>query len=365
MHTHIEKLVIQNFRNFENQYVNFDSYINCIFGNNGNGKTNILEAIYLLINRRSFRKNSNFAQFLNYDLDETNFNLQILFQQDSERQTLAVKHDGPSIVTYSRNGKIDKSKSDLVTIFINPFDAYEFFNTPKKRREWIDDHLSYIDPIYKRELRTYTQALRQKNILLQKKSYDYEGQIRVLNLQLAQSIILISNKREVFLDELKQYYFNTFKQIFDIECELGVELESSVPKMSLEKTENYLNQALEKESIIGKSQYGIHKDNYLIFFNGLNAIDYCSVGQQKMTYFSLIFAYIKHFRYKCNTFPIVLMDDISGELDENRWNKLISYLESLNLQVIITTANKKFKEKLVKLNSVKLLNVTEGNIEDI
>jgi DNA replication and repair protein RecF len=59
------------------------------------------------------------------------------------------------------------------------------------------------------------------------------------------------------------------------------------------------------------------------------------------------------------------MDDISGELDENRWNKLISYLESLNLQVIITTANKKFKEKLVKLNSVKLLNVTEGNIEDI
>jgi DNA replication and repair protein RecF len=182
---------------------------------------------------------------------------------------------------------------------------------------------------------------------------------------LAANIVVITNSRVKFLDDLKKYYSDTFKKIFDESCQLNFVLESSVAKNSIENTLKFLNNNIEKELIIGKTQYGIHKDNYLVFFNGLNAIDYCSIGQQKMSYFSLIFAYIELFRYKCSTFPMILMDDISGELDDNRWNKLITHLYDLSMQVIITTANIKFKEKLLNLNKVKILNVVNGTIKNL
>lgn len=365
MQIYLEKLIIENFRNIQSAHINFDLSINCIFGNNGNGKTNILEAIHLLINRKSFRKNSSYPQFINYDVDENYFSLQSLFNFDQQKETYSVKHFSTKEIQYSHNGKIQNSKPQIKTIFINPFDAYEFFNTPKKRRDWFDEHLSKIDSHYKKILKRYNQIIKQKNVLLFKKPNSFKKQILALNQELAINIITITKMRLDFLEELKEYYSDTFKKIFDIECELRFVLESSIDQKNSGTTLEFLNDALEKEIIMGKAQYGIHKDNYLVFFNGLNAIDYCSVGQQKMSYFSLIFAYIQLFRYKCNTFPMILMDDISGELDDTRWDKLISYLDSLNLQVIITTANIKFKEKLLDLTKVNLLNVVNGDIENL
>ncbi len=363
MQGYLEKLIIENFRNIEKEEISFDLAINCIFGNNGNGKTNIIEAIYLLINRKSFRKNSSYPQFLNYDVDGSIFSIQSLFTMDNYKETFSVRHFSPKEIQYTHNGKIDKSKIKITSIFINPFDAYEFFNTPKKRRDWFDEHLSKIDKNYKQSLKRYNQSVKQKNILLYQKPINFRKQVEALNIELATNIIEITKSRVSFLEDLKKYYSNTFKRIFDIDCELNFILESSAPQKNREQTLEFLNNAIEKESIIGKTQYGVHKDNYLIFFNGLNAIDYCSIGQQKMSYFSLIFAYIEHFRYKCNTFPMILMDDISGELDDTRWDKLISYLDDLKLQVIITTANIKFKEKLLNLKAVNLLNIVNGRVK--
>jgi len=365
MQAYLEKIIIENFRNIQTEQITFDPGINCIFGNNGNGKTNILEAIYLLVNRKSFRKNSSYPQFLNYDVDESYFSLQSLFILNSNKQTFSVKHLSPKSVQYSHNGKIENKKPDIKSIFINPFDAYEFFNTPKKRRDWFDEHLSKIDSQYKKTLKRYNLTLKQKNVLIFKKPNSYEKQIKALNHELATNIVLITQMRVKFLEELKKYYSDTFKKIFDETCNLSFVLESSVAKNSIESTLEFLNNNIQKELLIGKSQYGIHKDNYLVFFNGLNAIDYCSIGQQKMSYFSLIFAYIELFRYKSSTFPMILMDDISGELDDDRWDKLITHLYDLNLQVIITTANIKFKEKLLNLSKVKILNVVNGNVENL
>ncbi len=363
MHTFIEKIAINNFRNIINENISFKKNINCIFGNNGNGKTNILEAIYFLLNKRSFRKNSSFPQFLNYDVDESNFSIQLLFTLEHEQHSFSCRYNSIKESIYSFDGKLSKFKSHLTTILINPFDAYEFFNTPKKRRDWFDEHLSKLDKNYSSILKRYQKGLRHKNILLQQQqTAENRKQVIAINVELAKNIKILTKKRIEFLNDLKKYYYDTFKSIFDIDCELEIKLEPSIPLNYLENIEDFLNNAIEKEFIVGKSLYGSHKDNYHLFFNGLNAIDYCSIGQQKMSYFSLIFAYIKLFRYKCNTFPIILMDDISGELDENRWDKLISYLDSLNLQVIITTANKKFKEKLQNLEQVNLLNIANGTV---
>ena len=123
-----------------------------------------------------------------------------------------------------------------------------------------------------------------------------------------------------------------------------------------------LNKNRELDIISGRTSYGVHKDDYVLLFDGLNSFDYCSLGQQKMSFLSLIFAYIELFRYKFNSNPIVLIDDVSGELDKKRWGSLIEYLKSRQFQVFITTANENFKTELEKLHNSKNILVSEGQI---
>ena len=110
------------------------------------------------------------------------------------------------------------------------------------------------------------------------------------------------------------------------------------------------------------TQWTILKDDYECRLNSYNSFDYSSLGQQKMSYLSLIFAYLELFRYKMYSYPIVLIDDISGELDETRWTCLIHFLERQMFQVLITTANVNFKQALRKITHIKMLNVKSGNL---
>ena len=97
---------------------------------------------------------------------------------------------------------------------------------------------------------------------------------------------------------------------------------------------------------MGSNSRRSQKDDFIIEINGANSVEFASLGQQKMTYISLLFAYIELFRYKFKSFPIVLIDDVSGELDEIRLKNLIEYLHQTSTQVLITTANKAFMENL-------------------
>ena len=108
------------------------------------------------------------------------------------------------------------------------------------------------------------------------------------------------------------------------------------------------------------TQVGIHRDDFIFSFDGLNAFEFCSLGQQKMAFLSLIFAYIELFRYKFSSYPIVLMDDVSGELDSQRWKNLIEYLETKSFQVLITTANENFGKELELIPDSKKFYIEHG-----
>jgi DNA replication and repair protein RecF len=111
------------------------------------------------------------------------------------------------------------------------------------------------------------------------------------------------------------------------------------------------------------TQVGIHRDDFIFSFNGLNAFEFCSLGQQKMAFLSLIFAYIELFRYKFSSYPIVLIDDVSGELDSRRWKNLIEYLETKNFQVLITTANENFGKELERIPNSKKFFIEHGGLK--
>jgi DNA replication and repair protein RecF len=358
----LKKLQLVNFRNLGKDVVEFSKGINCIFGDNGNGKTNLLEAIYFLANRKSFRKNTSFQQIISVECEKPEIIFSSIFERDQNLISFTGKVDNLKSEWFLNNKSV-KKKIGLKTIFINPFDSFSFHTTSSFRRNWIDTHLSYLSKEYKTVLTKFNTALRFRNNLLKKRPTNYRQQIEAIDPQFSEHSFKIIQMRKAFLEELKEYCMLTFKIIFDESHELSIELDSKFNGHSQDQILEYYKNSVQKDEIIGHTRTGIHRDDYVFHFDGYNSYEYCSLGQQKMSFLSLLFAYIELFRYKFNSYPMVLFDDVSGELDGRRWNNLIAYLQAKKFQVLITTANENFKKELEKIEEAKKIFINDGVIK--
>lgn len=360
----VKKIQLKNFRNLEEQIIEFSEGINCIFGNNGNGKTNILEALYFIIKRKSFRKNTSYPQILSVDGDNTEINFQSLFTDKVQQQDLSYSgkiNENGSV--WHLNGKSTNKKLNCGLVFINPFDSQGFHNQSSIRRAWMDEYIGQISKDYKKMLTRHNKSLRFRNKLLASKPSMYQNQIKAIDEEMYLSSVSLTQYRQQFVEEISPLIGKTFNELFSEEHHLEILLDTKI--VSLEK--KFYMELCEKNRIkdeaLGYTYYGIHKDDYVLLFDGLNSFDFCSLGQQKMSYLSLLFAYIQLFRYKFNSFPIVMMDDVSGELDEIRWQRLVEYLSNKKFQVLVTTANDGFRKTLESIEEVLEMKVTSGVVE--
>ena len=360
----LKKIQVTNFRNLSNDIVEFSDKINCIFGQNGGGKTNLLEAIYYLSNKKSFKKNTGFPQLLSMDCEKPEIIFNSLIHLNNEDSTLTSKLMPTTNEWYLNNKKIKKVEG-FNSVFINPFDSFLFHSSATFRRTWVDNYLSILDKEYKKTLSNYNKLLRMRNSLLKKKPNDYLGQFSSTTKQFAEYSYYLVHRREIFFEEIRSYCGKTFKEIFSEDHDLKIVQESKFLSKNSTEIENYFIENQQKDSIIGHIHYGVHRDDYHFIFDGINSFEYCSLGQQKMSYLSLIFAYIELFRYKYSLYPIVLIDDVSGELDSVRWHNLISYLKRKDFQVMITTANENFKEELELIEDSKKVYVKSGELSMI
>lgn len=360
----IHKMQVQNFRNLMPTIIDFGPGLNCIIGENGNGKTNILEAVYLLATKKSFRKNTNFPQFLSLDGGKPQIILTSVFKSKKESPLNISSKMKLGQTEWFVDGKGVKRRPLVPIVFINPFDSYNFHNQSSFRRNWVDTYLSQLDKEYKAFLSKAQSSLRFRNSLLSKKPSKFREQIRAIDYELAKYSKLLIDKRLSFLNEIDKYSSKTFTEVFSEEHSLKIVLDSKFSSFSEEQIFNALQVGLKKDEIIGFTKYGVHKDDYLLLFDGLNSFEYCSLGQQKMSYLSLLFAYIELFRYKFDSYPIVLIDDVSGELDKIRWQRLVQYLKTKEFQVLITTANENFKRELEKIEGAKRIKVILGEIKN-
>ena len=358
----LDKLKIKNFRNLEDDVVPFNSGINCIFGENGNGKTNLLEAIYVITERKSFRKNTAFPQFININGDVPEILFQTKFKDTKDHE---YAYSGKLHIQkneYFFNGKTVHKKPQVQSAFISPFDSLLFHSTPVFRRQWFDRNLSAIDPHYRKCLRDYNQALKMRNTLLFTKSTDFLGQLKAIDGEMAQYAFLILQKRTQFIGQLKNFFVETFHQLFSQNHKMEVKIQTKFGGLSVEEIYIAMQNQREKDLLSGRTNYGVHRDDYMLLFDGLNAFEVCSLGQQKMSFLGLSFAYIELFKYKLGVYPIVLIDDVSGELDRKRWNNLIQYICIKEFQTFITTANEDFKMELERIEGIKKLSIHQGRI---
>lgn len=358
----ILKLQVNNFRNLDNQIIQFSPKINCILGENGNGKTNILEAIYVISSKKSFRKNQSFPQFLSVDCEKPEIIFSSVFIDFENNPFSYSSRMTAEEMSYFQNGKPIKKRIDIKTVFINPFDSYGFHTNPSDRRDWIDKYLSLLDEAYKKTLSRYQTLLKFRNTLLSKRPPKYIEQIRATLDDFSLLSFELTQKRLRFLSELGPYMGQAFKELFLEVHDLKITLDSRLGNLTLNDIKILFDKQLEKDVERGITSYGPHKDDYVLLFDNFNSFDFCSLGQQKMSYLSLLFAYIELFRYKYSSYPIVLIDDVSGELDQHRWRRLVEYLERSQFQVLVTTANEKFKEELERIEGANKIHIKNGSI---
>jgi DNA replication and repair protein RecF len=362
----LEKIQLTNFRNLNSDIVSFSPSINCIFGGNGNGKTNLLEGVHFSLLGKSFRKGSAFSQILSINSERSEIQYRLLLNQKDQNSD-----DSPISLT----GKVDaiggskflngspfKGKAELSAVFVGPFDSYNFHQLAKFRRHWFDHHLGMIDSSYKSLLRDYQNALRFRNGLLKKKPSQHREQIEAIDPKVAELTLELVKTKKRLLGEINQYCNSTFQKLFSEKHQLIINLESQFSSSSYDEIIVALKENIPVDEVRGHTTIGVHRDDYLFLFDDFNSYDFCSLGQQKMSYLSLIFAYIELFRYKCGSYPVVLIDDVSGELDRSRWHQLVDYLKSSRFQVLITTANEDFLEELQKIVDATMIEISDGRV---
>lgn len=357
----VRKLQVQNFRNLDSNVFNFVPGINCIFGQNGNGKTNLLEAIHLLTNKKSFRKNTSYSQMINIEGGNAEIILQSVFEKDDDSLAYSLRMKEGQEERYLNNA-LEKSKTPSTSVFINPFDSYNFHTSSTFRRHWMDSHISLTDREYKQVLGRFQKSMRFRNSILGMGGKNASSQLRAIDEQVSDYSAFITQRRFEFLNELNRHITPTFRAIFAEEHQLQLDLDSQFLHWDAKKIYDFYRHQEITDIKAQVTQVGVHRDDYIFNFDGLNAFEFCSLGQQKMGFLSLIFAYIELFRYKFSSYPIVLIDDVSGELDSQRWKNLIQYLETKKFQVLITTANENFGKELEQIPNSKKLFIDQGKL---
>lgn len=360
MSSYLESIKVENFRNLNNQSIEFNHRINCIFGDNGNGKTNLLEAVYFLLNRKSFKKNINFRNLLSVDASESEIRLWGAYKLDKEKISLTGRVNLENSEWWVDGEK--RVKNWHFSVAINPFDASNFSSSFTHRRDWFETVFCSLDVGFKKKLSLFRKIYKQRNFLLKNKPYDYKSQLNFFDDEYCRVSSELSAQKRLMVQELNPVLKSIFNEIFFEENIIQLEVLAPSAHFEYEALSKKLAENREKEEIIGTTLSGSHKDDYIIKFDGYNAFEYCSLGQLKMAYLSILFAYINLFRYKFGVFPIVFIDDVSGELDRHRWKRLVRYLDCCEYQVFISTANEKFREELSALSSAKYITLVNGEI---
>ncbi len=359
----ISKIKLTNFRNYVNQTFKFSENKNIIIGNNGVGKTNIVEAIYYLSLTKSFRNNMD----------------KVLINKNSEfftiEGTIKDKITNDYKITYNNSKKkvfINKNQirkfSDYISkinvICYSSEDLKLIKDSPSVHRQLINMEISQIDNNYLKKLSIYNKILKQRNAYLKKLNvnnvYNKEF-LYVLTEKLIEYGLIINKTRKKFIDKINEYLNDYY---FSITKKKGLNLRyiSDFNNLTKEELKNKYNKCLSKDVNYGNTSLGIHLDDFIFYINDTIAKDFLSEGQQKNAIISFKLSEIKLIREEKNIKPILILDDLFGELDSDKISKIFTHLKQ-DMQIFITTTDLNKLDKKI-LNGSKIFNINNEKIKE-
>jgi DNA replication and repair protein RecF len=361
----LTKLAVLNYKNIAEASLDFCAGINCFIGNNGVGKTNVLDAIYYL----SFCKShTNAIDSQNIKHDEGFLMLQGNYKNQEQEEEIYVGLKRGQKKLFKRNKNAYDRMSDHIglvpLVLVSPNDAILIDGGSDERRKFIDGVLSQYDKKYLDNLLRYNYLLLQRNALLKSSTVE-ETMYEVCEMQMAHLAQYIYAQRNQFIAQFLPVFQQYYAAIADASEEVRISYKSHLEEGDLT---NQLKQSRTKDAILGFTTKGIHKDELELYLGDYFVKRVGSQGQNKTFLVALKLAQFEFLKqvHACN--PILLLDDIFDKLDANRVSKIIQMVSGDNFgQIFITDTNREhlvgILHQLPQENRVFLVNETGINKE--
>ena len=403
----INSIILENFRNYKNLELDFDDSRNIIVGENAQGKTNLVEAIYLTAFARSFRT-SNSSDLIMFGESRARVSTDITSEDIDKNINIIIRSDGKKMI--KKDGKVISKTTELlnniVVIIFSPDDLRIIKDSPDRRRSFINRELSQMRPRYYEVLKRYNDALRQKNALLKgyfnikKKTftradnlslndalnggnvsldglapgeggrsiYDNsrrynEDMLDVFDHQLADAGYELIRYRREFVEMLSDEAGEIMKKISGGREDLRIEYKTTCDFVTASEGREILYKQFyhhrDKDIYNGSQTIGPHRDDIAFFINGKDARKYGSQGQQRTIALSLKLAEIRIARQILDESPVLLLDDVLSELDLDRQRFLVNEID--DVQLFITSAE--LNEEVIRdLRGGTLFRIEEGTV---
>lgn len=335
----LQKLDIINFKNYKETSLNFSDKINCFIGNNGEGKTNLLDAIYYLSFCKSY---FNSIDYQNINHNEDFFAIHGTFADNEDKidkVSCIQKRNQKKI--FKLNQKEYERLADHIGLYplvmVSPYDRDLINDGSGLRRKYMDSVISQFDRMYLDELINYNKALIQRNALL--KNFGEQGSfdqtaLEIWDHQMIQYGMKIFERRKLFLNDFLPVFSYYYRLIAENKEEINIVYDS---QLFTQPFSLLLSSALQKDRIVRYSTAGIHKDDFLFEINGYPVKKFGSQGQQKSFVVAIRLAQFEYTKNIKGFKPLLLFDDIFDKLDDYRVEQIIRLVSNDNFgQVFIT-----------------------------
>ena len=351
----IKKIKIKNFRNYKEQEINLEKNINIFYGENAQGKTNIIESIFLCSLGKSFRAKKDIEMI---KINEKNAIVEIEYEKSDREGKIKIKLENKKNI-YLNGIKIKKLSEllgNLNIVIFTPDDINILKGGPQNRRRFLDIMISQLRPNYMHILNLYLKTIDQRNKYLKqiKEENKDEKLLEIWDEKLAEYAIKIYEYRKEFIDKIIEKIKIIHNKITNGKEE--IELEYLTECINKEKYLYLLKERRKLDIIKGFTTKGIHRDDFMIYINKKEINIYGSQGQNRTAMLSLKLAELQVIYDEIGEYPILLLDDFMSELDKNRRKNFLENIK--DTQVIITGTEKLDIENLKYLE----YNVSNGQI---
>ncbi|HOP65504.1 MAG TPA: DNA replication/repair protein RecF [Bacilli bacterium] len=360
----IVKLKLVNFRNYKTLNLSFSKKRNIFYGENGSGKTNILESIYVLSLTKSFRTINDKVLITS---GEKKLKIEgEIKENNNKKYYLELSEEGKKVkINKTKIIKLSEYISNINVVLFSPDDFRIIKDSPSVRRKILNVDIIQFDKEYLILLNKYNKLLKQRNSYLRTMYINNladEEYLNILTNNLIELGLKIYQKRKIFLENINNYVATKFLKITKI-ADLKIEYISEYRCNDKNKLKKRYSQYFSKELALGKTIFGVHHDDYKFILKKQNIKDYGSEGQQKNAIIAYKLSLIEVFKNIENKTPILLLDDLFSELDNKKINNIINLLKK-RVQVFITTTDvDKINKKL--LQDSKIFKVKNGKVEEI
>lgn len=345
---YIRKLQLINFRNYEELSVDFENKVNVIIGENAQGKTNLMESIYVLAMAKSYRTNKD-KELIRWEQDYAKIKGWVEKKDFSFPLELTITKKGKRAkCNHIEQSRLSQYIGHLNVVIFAPEDLNLVKGSPQIRRRFLDIEIGQVSPVYLHDLSQYNKLLQQRNhylkLLQQKETTDYT----LLDIYTEQLILLaarILEKRFEFIQQLETWAKEIHASITSDKERLEIRYKSSLNLTEEDRFSTMISTLQEKYQNVkmreierGITLFGPHRDDLEFFVNGKDVQRFGSQGQQRTTALSVKLAEIDMIKNEVGNYPVLLLDDVLSELDDDRQSHLLSSIQG-KVQTFVTTTS--------------------------